>query len=148
MYFSHRVLIGVVVLSAAVLAVAGSVRAGRHASCSPEAFASAQALVAMTCDCAAGPHGRYVRCVAHAAKRLMHDGSLDRSCRRALVRGAANSTCGRPESFVTCRRTRGKRTACSIKRSAGQCGARGGTAGATPSCADACLGSPSGAFLD
>jgi hypothetical protein len=151
-----RASIAIVVLSALSLAVVGISDAdrgapGHGAPCPADALAAAQALVDASCVCEAGAsHGRYVRCVAHASKRLLRDGSMERRCRSALVRGAARSTCGRPAGFVTCCRAHAKRTAaCTLKRRAELCTARGGTLGATASCMDACIaGSPSGAFLD
>src|SRR5205823_12368897 len=47
------------------------------------------------CPCeVATSHARYIRCVAHAAKRLAADGVIAHHCRRHLVRFAANGVCG------------------------------------------------------
>jgi len=102
-------------------------------------------------------HGKYVSCVAQAAKTALHD--TNPSCQGAVVKCAARSTCGKP-GFVTCCRTSATgATKCSTKSSADHCKAppNGGTACVAvgvPSCCDACLpgggcaSSPSGAFLD
>ncbi len=59
--------------------------------------------VADLCPCGADPqsglpwrnHGRYVRCVVHAARDFTRAGLIDRAERRELVRNAAHAECGR-----------------------------------------------------
>jgi hypothetical protein len=54
----------------------------------------AQAEIDARCSCTnASNHGRYVRCVAHATKKLVPG-----HCRGAVVRCAARSGCGRSRS--------------------------------------------------
>ena len=54
-----------------------------------------------SCPCEdATSHARYVRCVAHAAKRLAADGTIAHHCRRRLVRFAADSVCGIPNRAI------------------------------------------------
>ena len=104
-----------------------------------------------TCSCAtATNHGQYVKCVAGVAKSRVTAGTLPKSCKGAVVKCAAHSTCGKT-GFVTCCTTAG----CKPKKSAAACTAKGGTVGTCKSCCDACPApgsgpscSPSGAFLD
>ena len=80
---------------------------------------------------------------------------VNKSCKGAITRCAARSTCGKP-GFVTCCRTNSKGvTKCSTKSSGDSCKPpKGGSACASvhSSCCDACTASgcasPSGAFLD
>jgi len=112
------------------------------------ALASVQAVVAGNCDClTAATHGQYVRCAGKVVKGLVADGTLGRSCKGSMVRVFAKSSCGKAGT-TTCCVVRNGETACLVKKSA-SCEKLGGTAGATPFCADACVpASPSGAFLD
>jgi hypothetical protein len=107
-----------------------------------------QAVVAGNCDCAAATsHGQYVRCAGAVVKGLVADGTLGRTCKGAMVRVFAKSSCGKADA-VTCCVPRGTQTKCLVKKAAA-CEPRGGTPGATPFCADACVpASPSGAFID
>ncbi len=128
-----------------------------HAKCDPTGadaadIANARAAVAANCNCAgATNHGSYVKCAADQARTTL----VNQSCRGAVVKCAARSTCGKP-NFVTCCRTSAKGvTKCSTKSSAARCTApKGGSAcaGLKSSCCDACTSSgcasPSGAFLD
>jgi hypothetical protein len=128
-----------------------------HAKCDPTGadaadVAAARLAVATNCDCAGSAnHGSYVSCAAKQAR----DTLVNKSCRGAVVKCAARSTCGKA-GFVTCCRTdsHGK-TSCSTKASMSACKApKGGSAcvGVQASCCDACTAggcaSPSGAFLD
>src|SRR6266849_9952934 len=111
-----------------------------------------------TCNCAtATNHGAYVSCVAGVAKMLSSgtSPSLPTSCKGAVKKCAAHSTCGKPGA-VTCCLTTAKGPTCKIKKDAAHCTAKSGTPGTTcTSCCDACPApgsgpscSPSGAFLD
>ena len=111
-----------------------------------------------TCDCAtATNHGAYVKCVAGVAKMLSSgtSPSLPTSCKGAVKKCAAHSTCGKPGA-VTCCLTTAKGPTCKIKKDAAHCTAKSGTVGSCTSCCDACptpgsgpsCASPSGAFLD
>jgi len=98
----------------------------------------------------AGNHGRYVSCIAQQAKA---DTSLPNSCRGAVVKCAAKSTCGK--SSFTCCRTKNGVTKCTTKSSMSGCTPpKGGMVcvGKHASCCDACTAtgcaSPSGSFLD
>jgi hypothetical protein len=114
--------------------------------------ARAHAAVAANCDCAgASNHGQYVKCVTEQANMTL----TNPSCKGAVVKCAARSTCGKP-GFVTCCRTSAKGvTKCSTKSGADRCNPpRGGSACVSTfaSCCDACTAtgcaaSPSGAFL-
>ena len=107
------------------------------------------------CNCAtATSHGAYVSCVAGVAKTLSSgtSPSLPKSCKGAVKKCAAHSTCGRPGTPVTCCTSSG----CKIKKDAAHCPAPA-VVGTCKSCCDACpapgnggpsCGSPSGAFLD
>src|ERR1043166_179448 len=83
-------------------------RHGRLCGSAPgdaDQVAAVRAQATEDCDCASAKnHGAYVSCVAHAAKRAMHDGALARQCRRAVMSCAVRSTCGKP-GFVKCCRT-------------------------------------------
>ena len=112
------------------------------------ALSSVQSVVAGNCDCAtAVNHGQYVRCAGKVVKGLVADGTLGKSCKGAMVRTFAKSSCGKPDA-VTCCVVRNGETACAVKKTA-TCTKLGGTVGATAFCADACVpASPSGAFVD
>ena len=63
------------------------------------AVAATRAEGDMQCPCAtAANHGQYVHCVAGVAKAAVASGSLPQECKSAVVRCAANSTCGKPGS--------------------------------------------------
>lgn len=69
--------------------------------CAPDVGAA----VAACCPCDSpqfSNHGRYVRCVAHAANALRRADCLDRDARRSMRRCAARSTCNKPHDFRTC----------------------------------------------
>jgi hypothetical protein len=108
------------------------------------ALPAVQSAVAAACDCAtATNHGQYVRCAGKVVKGLAADGTVARSCRGAMVRVFAKSTCGKPDTVACC-----VPGACFVKKAAA-CEKRGGTVGAGPFCLDACNpASPSGAFLE
>lgn len=150
-----------------VIGVAAIVLTARGASAAPctdtAAVAAARASAEAACaaqgkGCANAPnHGVYVSCIA---QQINQDPSLPTSCRGAVKKCAAKSTCGKP-GFVTCCRTKTRSdgtpvTKCTIKSDASHCVApKNGTAcpGTTSSCCDACLtadcmGSPSGAFTN
>src|SRR5438067_396659 len=117
-----------------------------QAACDPSTdpdksdIANARAAVAANCDCAgAASHGEYVTCAVEQADATLQNPS----CRGAVMRCAARSTCGRPGAFTCCRTRASGQTRCSIKPDPGHCTApRGGTASVgsdrTPSCCDAC----------
>jgi hypothetical protein len=116
-------------------------------------YDAACAAMSPPAGCAtASTHGQYVKCISAQEKA---DTTLPTSCRGAVKKCAAKSTCGK-SGFVTCCRTKSTgATKCSTKSSAAACKPpKGGTAcvGNHPSCCDACTAtgcaSPSGAFLD
>ncbi len=92
-----------------------------------------------TCPCATTTHGAYVKCVAGVAKMLSSgtSPSLPKSCKGAVKKCAAHSTCGKPGT-VTCCITTAKGTKCKIMKDAAHCTAKHGTAGTCTSCCDAC----------
>jgi hypothetical protein len=107
------------------------------------ALASVQATVALACDCATAPnHGQFVRCAGKVVKGMVAATTLDRKCKGAMVRVFAKSSCGKTDA-VTCCTPKG----CRVKRSAA-CEKLGGTPGVTAFCTDACVASPSGAFVE
>jgi hypothetical protein len=93
-----------------------------------------------TCPCATTTHGAYVKCVAGVASMLSSgtNPSLPKSCKGAVKKCAAHSTCGKPGTPVTCCITTAKGTACKIMKDAAHCTAKHGTAGTCTSCCDAC----------
>ena len=104
--------------------------------------AAARATADQTCSglgagCDAGNHGAYVSCVAHVASDLVNANMLPKSCKGAVKKCAAHSTCGKPGA-VTCCLTTAKGTKCKIKKDAASCSAKSGTAGSCASCCDAC----------
>lgn len=115
--------------------------------------AAARAAVALNCDCTGSAnHGAYVSCASQQAQLVL----VNKSCKGAVVKCAAKSTCGKA-GFVTCCRTKSNgSTKCSTKSGATKCVApKGGSAcvGSHPSCCDACTSggcasSPSSAFLE
>jgi hypothetical protein len=111
------------------------------------ALPAVQAAVAADCDCAGAPtHGQYVRCAGKVVKGLVADGTLEKGCKGSMVRTAAKSSCGKGDALTCCvERRNGVR--CLVKTAAA-CERLGGTPGATPFCADACVASPNGAFVD
>src|SRR5262245_25949914 len=119
------------------------------------AVAEARRQVKLGCPCDSFTnHGQYVSCAAGAAKTALQD--TNPSCKGAVVKCAAKSTCGK-SGFVTCCRTSAKGvTKCSTKSDGDHCKVpKGGSACVAlgiPSCCDACSAtgcnaSPSGAFL-
>jgi len=156
------------VMLSGVLAVmlAVSARSALAAKCGANAgdeaaVISARATAAMDCDCAtATNHGAYVKCVAGVANMLSsgNNPSLPQSCKGAVKKCAAHSACGKPGA-VTCCLTSSKGTKCKIAKSTDACTKKGGHATVDPSntscCSNthpladnACMASPSGAFLD
>ena len=124
-----------------------------------QAVIDARAAAASTCDCAtATNHGQYVKCVAGVAKTRVTAMQLPKNCTGAVKKCAAHSTCGKP-GFVTCCFTTAKGPKCKTKKSAELCSMKGGTPTVDPmntSCCsnthplteNACMASPSGAFLN
>src|SRR3989442_7723601 len=99
-----------------------------------------------TCSCAtATNHGTYVKCVAGVADMLSKgtSPSLPKSCKGAVKKCAAHSTCGKPGS-VTCCLTTAMGPKCKVKKDAGHCTAKQGTTGTCTSCCDACPAPGSG----
>jgi hypothetical protein len=122
------------------------------------AVAAARQEVEDTCDCAGSTnHGQYVKCAAGVANaRASADPPLlPKTCKGAVKRCAAKSTCGKP-GFVTCCVTKNNVSKCKLKKDAAACTAKGGVTSGCTSCCDACpapgsgpsCSSPSGAFLD
>ena len=121
------------------------------------------------CPCEdATSHARYVRCVAHAAKRLVAEGTLAHHCRRRLVRFAAETACGLPNTAICLTPTSScgddgtcaddPNTNCDVDTDCGtrceittpdMCDAENGIATPqTGTCETAGCFSPSGAFLE
>ena len=128
-----------VLLSVAAVAVAAS--AVVAAPClDTVALTALRAQVAGACDCAsATSHGAHVRCVRTQAKLAAQTAGAPASCRAAVIRCAAKSTCGNPTRVACCIEKKG-RTTCRVLHDAAACSAKHGTAGACASCCDACAG--------
>ena len=109
-----------------------------------EAIASTRAQVTAQCDCAGTPsHKTYVKCAVATAKKAVKSGTLPKTCKGAVKRCAAKSTCGKPSSVTCCQTNVHGVQTCSVKRRAVACKTpRGGTAcvGNVSSCCDACGG--------
>jgi hypothetical protein len=138
-------------LLASVVALALTAAAGPApaANCADEDPGGSRVLAARQrvqsqCDCeGAGNHGAYVKCAKDIAKErssLSPDDAdyLPKSCKGAVTRCAAKSTCGKP-GFVTCciEKANGT-TKCKTTKSAQKCTDKGGTPGTCTSCCDAC----------
>jgi hypothetical protein len=156
-------------LDAGPLHAAARQRPGRprQASCDV-ATCTVEAALEQACPCGdAATHGQYVRCAAHAVKRLVVDGVISRRCRRRVVALAAHSVCGRADAIVcllptsTC----GTDGACANdptvdcvddtdcgtrcgETSGDRCDSVGGIPLDVGTCVFAGCASPSGAFLD
>src|SRR2546427_405874 len=114
-----------------------------HGACTnPSSAAAVRAMADAQCPCAtATSHREYVKCVAGVAKSAVASGSLPKQCKRAVLKCAAQSTCGRPGFVSGCRTSAKGVTKCSIKAHATKCrGPKGGAACVqdVPSCCDAC----------
>jgi hypothetical protein len=115
------------------------------ASCGTDDPTGAKVLAARqaasaTCSCAtAADHGSYGRCVAGVANTLSSgtNPSLPPSCKGAVKRCAAHSTCGKPGAITCCFATTAG-TTCKIEADAAHCTAKQGTPGTCASCCDAC----------
>jgi hypothetical protein len=138
-----------------------------YAGCGDEAAViAARATADATCTamgagCSnASNHGAYVSCVAGVAKMLSSgtNPTLPKNCKGAVKKCAAHSTCGKPGE-VTCCFTGKSGPKCKNAKSAGDCSGKGGTPTLDPmntSCCsnthplteNACMASPSGAFLN
>jgi len=95
---------------------------------------NARAAIAANCDCAGAlTHGAYVSCAVQQANSVL----VNPSCKGAVKKCAAHSTCGKPTA-VTCCLTTTRGTKCKIKKDAAHCTAKQGTAGSCTSCCDAC----------
>jgi hypothetical protein len=77
------------------------------ASCAPEALDEVRAAIERACPClGAATFKAYKRCVKKATKALQSQlPSLTNPCRKAMMRVAEDSTCGRPGTTVCCRGT-------------------------------------------
>ncbi|HYC00825.1 MAG TPA: hypothetical protein VEC57_16955 [Candidatus Limnocylindrales bacterium] len=112
--------------------------------------AAARAQVQSQCVCnEATDHGAYVECASGVAKeRSALDASdpnhLPKSCKGAVTKCAAKSTCGKPGFVTCCRQKADGSTKCSTKKSAENCTDKGGTVGTCASCCDACSSPPAG----
>jgi len=96
----------------------------------------AQAEQACRCE-QASTHHAYKTCVAGVVDAAVGAGTLPASCKIAIARCAAHSTCGRPGAVTCCTIRRGA-TRCRVRRVSDACTARGGTVGRCSSCCDAC----------
>lgn len=132
-----------VTMCAAVVLVAAAAATARAACTDPVAVAATRAEVEASCPCATAPdRAAYLRCAKAAIEAAVDQGRLPRSCRGAVTRCAAKSTCGRGPAWVTCCRTKANgRTKCMVKSNATKCRAPAGGGSCTTgyaSCCDAC----------
>lgn len=127
-----------------------------------DAVIAARTAADAACNCQSfTSHGAYVSCVAGVANTLSSgtNPSLPTDCKGAVKRCAAHSSCGKP-GFVTCCFQSAKGPKCKVvNANSNSCAARGGTATLDPmntSCCsntaplaeNACMASPSGAFVN
>ena len=133
-----------------------------YAGCTDEAAViAARAMAESKCQCATSTnHGQYVSCVAGVANSLSSgpNPTLPKNCKGAVKKCAAHSACGMTGA-VTCCFTSTKGPKCKISKSTMDCSGKGGTPAidpSNPSCCsnthplvdNACMASPSGAFLN
>lgn len=156
-------IISTVVFAVALLGIA-------HARCTDPRVPEVRAEIDRACPCT-GNHGQFVSCVAHHVRDAVRNGDIDGTCKGAVTRCAARSTCGKKTGFVTCAICEpGTCTSglcddgttacstnaqcppvvnrCSTKSSADLCDARGGVSGSGSCCDATCVASPSGAFIE
>ena len=125
-----------------------------------QAVIDARNQVATDCNCAgATNHGTFVKCAAGVANTRAGNNQLPKSCKGIVKKCAAHSACGKIASgAVTCCITKNAKTKCKIAKDASTCTTKGGHPTVDPtntSCCsnthpltqDACMASPSGAFL-
>jgi hypothetical protein len=127
-----------------------------------DAVIAARTAADAACPCASfSTHGAYVSCVADKVNALSSgtNPSLPKNCKGAVKKCAAHSSCGK-SGFVTCCFQTTKGPKCKVvNATTNTCAARGGTATVDPmntSCCsntdplteNACMASPSGAFVD
>ena len=155
-----RTFVGCLAMVGVLLAIGQPAYAGCGANAGDEqAVIDARNAAASTCNCAtATNHGAYVKCVAGVANTRAKNNQLPKNCTGAVKKCAAHSSCGKP-GFVTCCITKGTTTKCKVAKDAATCTAKGGHATVDPtntSCCsnthplteNACMASPSGAFLN
>jgi len=124
--------------AALLLTAFGPVGVGFAACTNPGAVATTRAQADQKCHCAsATDHGQYVKCVAEVANDAVTAGTLPTTCKGAVKKCAAKSTCGKP-GFVSCCVTKNGVTKCKISKDSATCAAKGGSVGNCPSCCDAC----------
>ena len=124
------------------------------------AVIAARATAESKCCATATNHGQYVSCVAGVANSLSSgtNPTLPKNCKGAVKKCAGHSACG-ITGAVTCCFTSNKGPKCKISKSATACSGKGGTPAidpSNPSCCsnthplvdNACMASPSGAFLN
>jgi len=103
---------------------------------------AARAAGDLACPCVEyADHAAYVGCVATEAAQRTAAHVLHPQCKRALVKCAARSTCGKFGLVTCCRTTAAGVTKCRVTRDAAHCTRpRHGSAcvGRTASCCDAC----------
>src|SRR2546425_11081015 len=114
---------------------------------------AARQQVATDCPCDHGSpptvnHGQYVKCAANVASTRSgldpaDPNFLPKTCKGAVTKCAAHSTCGKP-GFVTCCITTAKGTKCKTKKDAMHCTDKQGVVGSCDSCCDACPAPGSG----
>jgi len=133
-------------LSRLVLAALGALLISTgpgQAACDPSSdpdksdIANARAAVAANCDCiGAASRGAYVRCAVEQADATLQNPT----CRGAVERCAARSTCGKPGFVTCCQTTSAGLPKCKVTRDAEHCTQRAGCT----SCCDACPAPGSG----
>lgn len=137
---ARALLVGLVTASAWLVPA----RDGVAARCDPAgadagAIAAARTAVAAQCDCDAAPnHGAYVACSRQVLAARVAAAQLPASCRGAVQRCAARSTCGRAGAVTCCRTNRHGVTSGTIKNSAAACTAPKGGAACTGDYASLC----------
>jgi hypothetical protein len=93
--------------------------------------------IGKSCDCtAATSHKKYMKCVRGAIKDALKDGSLPKTCKKAVKRCEGNSICGRAGAAVCCQLNGVGAVTAKVVKKPEQCG--GTVCQANPSTADAC----------
>jgi hypothetical protein len=107
-----KLLVGCVALLAAAIVVP---RAEAAKCTDTSVISSALESTVSTCSCASLKHGKFVQCVKKALKTF----SGDKSCKKAAVKAAQQSLCGKPNAVVCCQAT--KKSTGSVKKNANKC---------------------------
>jgi hypothetical protein len=79
------------------------VRAAATPAPTAAAIDNVRAVVSAACDCSGtAAHRKYVKCAKEIIKDAIADGTLQKTCKKPVLRCEARSTCGRAKSKICC----------------------------------------------